>query len=97
VVVIDVLTPHVKPYYDDANSARPITHPPAEYHNPVPVRFLAVEQTPFHAILTGPRIDVDAVFELLRVAADEWGLGGKTAAGYGYCTVTDMTAQEPSR
>ncbi len=89
-LVVDVLTPHVKPYYDEANAGEstPITHPPAEYHNPVPVRFLAVEQTPFRTFLTGPPTDVAAVIELLRVACDEWGLGGKTAAGYGYCEVT---------
>jgi len=42
-LVVDVLTPHVKPYYDQANSNKQVTIPPAEYHNPVPVRFLAVE------------------------------------------------------
>lgn len=88
-LVVDVLTPHVKPYYDQANAGEstPITHPPAEYHNPVPVRFLAVEQTTFRTLLTGPHADVAAVIKLLRVACDEWGLGGKTAAGYGYCEV----------
>lgn len=88
-LVLDVLTPHVKPYYDQANAGREITQPPAEYHNPVPVRFLAVERTPFRTLLIGPPADTEAVMALLRAAADEWGLGGKTSAGYGYCEVGD--------
>lgn len=88
-LVLDVLTPHVKPYYDQANSGNDITQPPAEYHNPIPVRFLAVEGTPFRAVLTGPAPDIDTIVELLRGACDDWGLGGKTSAGYGYCDVSE--------
>jgi CRISPR/Cas system CMR subunit Cmr6 (Cas7 group RAMP superfamily) len=89
-VVVDVLTPHVKPYYDNASDPdQPTTVPPAEYHNPVPVRFLAVERpTSFRSLLAGPTDDVDRFVELLRAGLDEFGLGGKTAAGYGYCELT---------
>lgn len=87
-VVVDVLTPHVKPYYDQVNSDKPVTTPPAEYHNPVPVFFLAVEKTAFRTVLVGPPDDVDIVAELIRDAADDLGVGAKTSAGYGYCTVT---------
>ncbi len=87
-VVVDVLTPHVKPYYDQVNSDNPVTTPPADYHNPVPVFFLAVERTPFRTVLIGPSADVDTVAGLIREAADDLGLGAKTSAGYGYCTVT---------
>lgn len=83
-VVVDVLTPHVKPYYDTAHDNGQPTQPPAEYHNPVPVRFLAVEQTPFRALLAGPREDLTQFADLLDHAVGELGLGGKTAAGYGY-------------
>src|SRR5579875_263171 len=42
-VEADVLTPHVKPYYDSiASGAEGKAIPPAEYHNPVPVMFLTV-------------------------------------------------------
>jgi CRISPR/Cas system CMR subunit Cmr6 (Cas7 group RAMP superfamily) len=86
-VMVDVLTPHVKPYYDDAiRDPQRITHPPAEYHNPVPVRFLAVGATPFRTLVVGPAADAARFAELLCVAVDDLGLGGKTAAGYGYCT-----------
>ncbi|GDY29088.1 type III-B CRISPR module RAMP protein Cmr6 [Gandjariella thermophila] len=87
-VVVDVLTPHVKPYYDEANDDhRTLVTPPAEYHNPVPVQFLAVEGGAFRTLLLGPPSDVDDVVELLRDAADQLGIGGKTSAGYGYCHV----------
>jgi len=85
-LVLDVLTPHVKDYYDSGNTTggTPNTAP-AEYHNPVPVRFLAVEKTRFRAYLIGPPNDVQSVVTLIRSGLDEWGIGGKTAAGYGYC------------
>lgn len=85
-LVLDVLTPHVKDYYDSGNKTdgTPDTAP-AEYYNPVPVRFLAVEKTRFRAYLIGPRDDVTEVVKLVRSGLDELGIGGKTAAGYGYC------------
>lgn len=87
-VVVDVLTPHVKPYYDSAGDDHPTT-PPAEYHSPVPVRFLAVQRTSFLTWLVGPAADVNSFAGLLRMGANDLGLGGKTAAGYGYCEVRD--------
>lgn len=87
-VVVDVLTPHVKPYYDHAESGSGPTAQPAEYHNPVPVRFLAVHGTAFRALLVGPAEDVGQLADLLAEGVNEHGLGGKTSAGYGYCTAT---------
>jgi CRISPR/Cas system CMR subunit Cmr6 (Cas7 group RAMP superfamily) len=87
-LVVDVLTPHVQPYYKIDGGVPSAA--PAEYHNPVPVRFLAVEApTRFRAVLAGPAADVDQVTALLRAAVDDLGLGGKTAAGYGYCTLAE--------
>jgi CRISPR-associated protein Cmr6 len=83
-MVVDVLTPHVKPYYDKDTDGEPKQWP-AEYHNPVPVRFLAVERTPFLAWLIGQPDDIEQLGELLCDGVDDLGLGGKTAAGYGYC------------
>jgi CRISPR/Cas system CMR subunit Cmr6 (Cas7 group RAMP superfamily) len=85
-VVVDVLTPHVKPYYDQGNDNGRPTAAPAEYHNPVPVRFLAVADTPFRMLLLGPAGDVDLVSSWVMGALDDQGIGGKTSAGYGYCT-----------
>ena len=102
-LVLDVLTPHVKDYYDKGNSGdgdtpptnwsadehHPAGYHPAEYHNPVPIRFLAVEKTCFRACLLGPEQDVARCVELLTAGLDDFGIGGKTAAGYGYCSVSE--------
>ncbi len=84
-LVLDVLTPHVKAYYDSGNTNGTPNAAPAEYHNPVPIRFLAVENTRFRAYAIGPRADVAHYVQLVRSGLDELGIGGKTAAGYGYC------------
>ncbi|MGH3936694.1 MAG: type III-B CRISPR module RAMP protein Cmr6 [Pseudonocardiaceae bacterium] len=91
-LVLDVLTPHVKAYYDSGNSPNGVPDTaPAECYNPVPIRFLAVEKTRFRAYLIGPPDDVAACVTLVRSGLDELGIGGKTAAGYGYC----VSSEEP--
>lgn len=86
-VIKDVITPHVKPYYDKVNSGE-AAPPPAEYHNPVPIPFLAVSGA-FTVDLYGPvKKDVDLAAEWLAKAGDDLGAGAKTAAGYGYLEVS---------
>jgi CRISPR/Cas system CMR subunit Cmr6 (Cas7 group RAMP superfamily) len=86
-VEADVLTPHVKPYYDDAAAGRPYIRPPAEYHTPVPVQFLTVSGE-FAVDLYGPdRDDVELAAGWLTEAGDGLGAGAKTAAGYGYLEI----------
>lgn len=83
-VVADVVTPHVKPYYDSMAAPSPEPVPPAEYHNPVPLTFLTVRGD-YAAVLYGPdEQDLDLAVEWLTRAGDEFGAGAKTAAGYGY-------------
>ncbi|MGV9678543.1 type III-B CRISPR module RAMP protein Cmr6 [Nocardia sp. NPDC003482] len=93
-LVVDVLTPHLKPYYDKINDNVFGTVFPAEYHNPVPVRFLALQKTTLRTLITGPDADdVHAAARWLEAAVDDRGVGGKTSAGYGYCraTIQDLT------
>lgn len=86
-VMLDVLTPHVKPYYDStAMDSRRNPVPPAEHHNPVPVYFLTVSGA-FAVDLYGPEDDVGQAVQWLIEAGDELGAGAKTAAGYGYLKV----------
>jgi CRISPR type III-B/RAMP module RAMP protein Cmr6 len=84
-VVVDVLTPHVKPYYEStASGPADRAVPPAEYHNPVPVNFLTVSGT-FGIDLYGRNgDDVELAAQWLTEAGQELGAGAKTAAGYGY-------------
>jgi CRISPR-associated protein Cmr6 len=86
-VVVDVTTPHVKPYYDRlAKGENPL--PPAEYHNPVPLAFLTVRGA-FSVDLYGAcDKDVSQAAQWLTRAGDELGAGAKTAAGYGYLEIT---------
>jgi CRISPR/Cas system CMR subunit Cmr6 (Cas7 group RAMP superfamily) len=80
----DVLTPHVQPYYRGAA-------PPAEWHNPIPVGFLTVDAGSFAVDLAGPvAADVRDAADWFRHAADELGVGAKTAAGYGYLDVAEV-------
>jgi CRISPR type III-B/RAMP module RAMP protein Cmr6 len=92
-VEADVLTPHVKPYYDGAATGNLV--PPAEYHNPVPMALLTVRGT-YAVDLHGsdPR-DVGLAAEWLTKAGDELGAGAKTAAGYGYLSVFPAPPEAP--
>lgn len=89
-VTVDVLTPHVKPYYDStAKDSRKRPVPPAEHHNPVPVSFLTISGA-FAVDLYGPEEDVNQAAQWLADAGDELGAGAKTAAGYGYLKLTRL-------
>jgi CRISPR-associated protein Cmr6 len=82
----DVMNPHYGPYYSDKTG----NTPPADYHNPVPVFFLTVEETPFRFILganketLGQILKDKTVFDWLKDALQNHGIGAKTAVGYGY-------------
>lgn len=76
---LDVLTPHVQPYYTD-----PSNNPPAEYWNPVPTPFLAVGRARFDVAIIGPSSDAQTAGRLLLESLTLEGIGAKTAAGYGY-------------
>lgn len=90
-VAKDVLTPHVKPYYDDRMRQQPRGVPPAEHHSPVPVHFLTVAGA-FAVDLVGrDQNAVEQAAEWLTAAGDNLGAGAKTAAGYGYLTLAPLT------
>lgn len=75
----DVLTVHQKEYYDSQGREAP-----NDWTSPVPVGFLTVRpKTRFLLALTGPRDWTDLAMRLLLAALAEWGIGGKTSAGYG--------------
>ncbi len=78
----DVMTPHHGDYYSGGDDA------PTDFDEPNPITFLSVAGT-FHVAVScdvpGEDGDkwADLVFRLLTDALREWGVGGKTAAGYG--------------
>ena len=77
----DVMTPHHGDYYSEKGA-------PTDFDDPNPVTFLSIVGTFQVAVscdVPGPDGDEWAkrVFELLSDALREWGIGGKTNAGYG--------------
>lgn len=80
----DVLTVHQKSYYDSLGKKAP-----NDYDNPVPVSFLTVRPTcSLLLALSGPSEWTELAGRLLKDALENWGVGGKTSAGYGMGTVT---------
>ena len=92
----DVLTPHVKPYYDDANKEVPAhkRRPPSEQHKPEVIQFLSISGR-FAVDLVGADPDhVRKAARWLTEAGNELGAGAKTAAGYGYLRMLKRPPQE---
>lgn len=78
---IDIMNPHYGDYYGDD------TKPPADYLNPVPIKFLTVAKGTifvFRALIAKEHKDLlDKVKNAFRKALTEEGVGAKTAVGYG--------------
>lgn len=75
----DVLTVHQKSYNDSKGDK-----PPNDYDSPTPIGFLTVRpKVQFLVALSGPEKFVELAFQKLDDALKEWGIGGKTSAGYG--------------
>ncbi len=84
----DVMNPHYAPYYSDKTGKTP----PADYHQPIPVFFLTVEETPFQFMVGSRKTETlnqtlrngMTIFDCLKYALTEHGIGAKTSVGYGY-------------
>lgn len=78
-LAVDVLTVHQKRYYDSAGG-----EPPVDWDDPNPVAFLSVRPgARFLLALSGPGEWTALARDLLSEALTDWGVGGKTSAGYG--------------
>lgn len=76
-LTIDIMNPHYPDYYGDDK-------PPADWQNPVPIKFLTVENTKFHFWLASRDADLlEKAEKLLKSALKEYGIGAKTSLGYG--------------
>ncbi|MDD2755212.1 MAG: type III-B CRISPR module RAMP protein Cmr6 [Methanothrix sp.] len=80
----DVMTPHHGDYYSDDSG----NTPPTDFDDPNPVTFLSVVGTFHIAVLCDVPGEegqkwAKLAFDLLTEALKEWGIGGKTNAGYG--------------
>lgn len=100
-VVPDIMNPHFGPYYGGDGDE----NPPADYYSPVPVFFLAVEDTafiincgvpkeknaPIKSGVFANKTPLDVALSQLQVCLAEHGVGAKTAIGYG--TSVELTAR----
>jgi len=85
----DIMTPHMGKWYSDGDKVpHDSSSIPADWHEPVPIPFLATKKLSlvFHI---APRAGVEQgqlndVLTALTQALDYLGAGAKTAAGYGY-------------
>jgi CRISPR-associated protein Cmr6 len=85
---VDVLTVHQKTYYDSSGGS-----PPNDYDSPNPVAFLTVRPgVRMLFALSGPPDWTQLAERLLLDALREWGVGGKTSAGYGRFVTADAAA-----
>ncbi|MBE3560239.1 MAG: type III-B CRISPR module RAMP protein Cmr6 [Ktedonobacteraceae bacterium] len=86
---LDIMNPHYPDYYRSLSSSTP--EAPTNDQSPNPIPFLTVTDTVFTFALA-PRNsasqqhknDVQLVTGWLRQALQDYGIGGKTSAGYGY-------------
>jgi CRISPR-associated protein Cmr6 len=88
----DVLTVHQRAYYESGGGDWPV-----DFDDPNPVSFLTVAPgNRFLVVLEaeGERALLERAGRYVREALESWGLGGKTAAGYG-CLVTEAPSPQP--
>jgi len=80
---VDIMNPHYGDYYSDDN----YTIPPADYLNPVPIKFLTVAKDTvfiFRALVDKDSAGlIDKEKTAFKKALTEEGVGAKTAVGYG--------------
>jgi len=80
----DVLTVHQKQYYDSQGKSWP-----NDWDSPNPVGFVTAKPgTRFLLVLTGASGWRERAMTLLLEALSDWGIGGKTSAGYGRLRVS---------
>lgn len=80
---LDVMTPHYQDYYKNRNIF------PTDFQNPIPIKFLVVNDTKFKFYLGCKKNKIEnkllqTTKEYLESALKEYGIGAKTAVGYGY-------------
>jgi CRISPR-associated protein Cmr6 len=94
----DVMTPHHRDYYSGKAA-------PTDFDDPKPVTFLSVVGT-FNVVVSCDVIGAEGqkwaklAFDLLTEALEEWGIGGKTNAGYGRLVLANsgnMSEQSSAR
>lgn len=94
---IDIMNPHYGDYYsDDKNKT-----PPADYLNPVPIKFLTVAKDTvfvFRALVDKGQSElIDRAKAAFKKALTEEGVGAKTAVGYGRFEIMNIEGLDSVR
>ncbi len=80
---IDIMNPHYPDYYTN-----PAKNPPADWQSPTPIKFLTVKDTKFKFhLLSKDENLLEKACEWLKDAITHYGVGAKTALGYGIFTL----------
>jgi CRISPR-associated protein Cmr6 len=93
-LIVDVVGVHHPKYYQACEKQVP---PPGDWEDPVPTTFLAVALGTEFAVAVAPRHPQHAELareaaEWLKAALADWGVGAKTAAGYGRIVAENLPA-----
>jgi len=91
----DVLTVHQRRYYESEGAEWPV-----DFDDPNPVSFLTVAPGGRFLVALearGDRALLERTGRYVKQALEDWGLGGKTAAGYGRFTSEDTPEVRPRR
>lgn len=89
---VDIINPHYPDYYSDNPKNEKPTKYPTDTQNPIPVNFLTVTDCSFQFMvdakdkntLSTIKIEDKTIIEWLKEALENYGIGAKTAVGYGY-------------
>lgn len=91
-IIADVITPHMGDWYASGD-VKPGTSQttPGDWHTPIPITFLAVSKANF-LFTIAPRTkavkeDLPLIKDLMERALAFYGIGAKTATGYGHFSV----------
>jgi len=90
---VDIMNPHYGPYYSDDKKESP----PADHHNPTPIKFLTVAKGTnfiFRAIAERKDDMPEKVRSAFIKALTEEGVGAKTAVGYGRFEIVSSNLSE---
>ncbi len=97
---VDIMTPHMGDWYAKGGKITDINKDsdkiPADWHDPVPIPFLAVKKASFVFTIAkraNSDIDIDEVFDCLDKALTYCGAGAKTQTGYGFMSIANKETQ----
>ncbi|MHA2641764.1 MAG: type III-B CRISPR module RAMP protein Cmr6 [bacterium JZ-2024 1] len=87
---VDVMNPHYAPYYQTRE-------PPGDYHDPIPIFFLAIPGgTEFlFAVISRDKNLADKAKDWLVKGLTEFGIGAKTTSGYGLWRSVSIAEETP--